>query len=112
MSLFSSPEEHAVNSPDTWLVVKGGVRDSWHLTTTAGVVLEMKTTRRAAEAAREGGFCARLYDVERRWYAGDQVANYRPWAEVKAEQERNAARQAVRLAARPLVVSSDTLVCW
>lgn len=93
MSLFADPAEHTANPPASWQVVKCGT-GCWKLQTTGGTVLDGFTTRKAASAARETGWLVTLYDQEARWYAGEQVANWRAWAVVKAENERNAARQA------------------
>lgn len=99
MSLFSGPEEHAANPPGTWQVVKVA-RECWHLTTAAGVTLGGRyTTRRAAEADKTSGFYVNLYDRDRRWYAGEPVAKLKPYADVVAARERNAAHWAARAAA-------------
>lgn len=97
MSLFSGPQEHAANPPLSWQVVKAGTR-VWDLRTTAGVVLQTFTTRRDAEGARLQGWLVDLYEKERRWYGGEPVANWRPWADVRAEHERTAAKRARRVA--------------
>lgn len=88
--LFSGPEAHAANPPDSWVVVKV-VDRCWHLRTKDGGVLETRTTRRAAEECRTSGFVAELYEKERRWFAGENVHPWRPWAEIEAER---AAREA------------------
>lgn len=94
MSLFSTPEDHAANSPDTWQVVKTTGGRGWRLQTKDGVSLESFTTKRAAELARTEGFFARTYAEEGRWYAGETPAGRRSWAECLAERERIAARRA------------------
>lgn len=99
MSLFGSPEKHAANPPETWVVAKAGNR-VWHLKTADGTVLDSFTTRKAAEAARETGFTADLYAKEKRWYAGENVPPWKPYAQVKEEQERNRQWQAARAANR------------
>jgi hypothetical protein len=81
MALFATPQEHAANPPETWVVVKRGPR-SWALTlngdTTA--VLDRFETKRAAEQARTEGFLVRLYRQEARWYAGEPVPGWRPYS--------------------------------
>jgi hypothetical protein len=91
MSLFSTPEEHAANPPGTWEVHKAGER-SWHLRARTGAVLEYCASKREAERRRTDSSTARLYAQEARWYAGEPVTNWRPWADVKAEREKRAAR--------------------
>lgn len=97
MVMFSSPEEHAANPPSSWLVVKVADR-CWHLTTKDGVVLEYGSRGRgkaATEALKAGGHSFRHYEDERRWYAGETVQNWRPYAEIKAEREaRELAKEA------------------
>lgn len=80
MSLYRGPEEHAANPPETWEVVKGG--RSWSLRDRAGAVLETFTTKREAELGRADGRAANLYERERRWYAGENIAGWKPYAEV------------------------------
>ena len=92
MSLFSGPEEHAANPPASWTVAKAG-RECWQLRTAAGVHLGGRyTTRRAAEADKVSGFYVRLYEQERRWYAGEPVAGWRPYSDIQAERVRREAR--------------------
>jgi hypothetical protein len=97
MSLFTSPEEHAANPPETWRVVKLAQRGAWSLTTANGWPLDRYTTKREALAARDDGFYVRLYRDEARWYAGENVPNWKPWETVKAERERLAAWHRARL---------------
>lgn len=80
MSLFNNPQEHADNPPDTWQVEGAG--RIWRLVTSSGIVLDRFETKRAATAGRKSGFVANLYDLERRWYAGEQVRNWKSYAEV------------------------------
>ena len=89
MTLFSGPEEHAANPPETWEAVKAGER-CWHLRTKDGGTLDYFTTKREALKARDDGFAARLYEQERRWYAGESIPNWRPWVDVRADRERRA----------------------
>lgn len=81
MALFATPQEHAANPPETWAIVKRGPR-SWALTTAVDpdAAIEHFTTKRAAEQARVDGFAARLYRKEARWYAGESVPGWRPYA--------------------------------
>lgn len=90
MSLFEGPEQHAANPPESW-IVKGGGR-YWTLCTKDGTVLESATRKYAAEALRTDSFSRRLYDTEARWYAGEQITGWRPWAELVAEREAAKAR--------------------
>lgn len=93
MSLFGNPERHADNPPETWRVVKVADRN-WQLQTKDGGVLESgRKTRREAEELLTTGFYVDLYDKERRWYAGEPVAQWRPYAEIVAEQAAREARR-------------------
>lgn len=97
MSLFSGPDEHAANPPESWQVVKAGDR-SWHVRTADGATLDRATTRRAADELTRSGHVFTLWHDERRWYAGESVRGWKPWAVCRAEQERTAAAQAARAA--------------
>lgn len=89
MPTFGSPEKHDANPPSTWLVVKKAPR-YWALTDATGeVVLDRFETKKAATAAIDKGWFRNLWDTETRWYAGESIPKWRPWAEVKAEQEAN-----------------------
>jgi hypothetical protein len=108
MSLFPTPEQHAANGPDTWKVEK--VRDGlWAILTRdgdpqlAGDRLETYPTRKSAVEGLTGGWAARLWEKERRWYAGQSIPGWKSWAEVQAERERNEAWQAARKAEREAV---------
>lgn len=101
MSLFSTPEQHAANGPDTWRVEK--VRDGlWAIVTATGDPqlggdrLETYPTRKSAVEGLTDGWAARLWEKERRWYAGESIPGWKSWAEVKAEHERIEARKAER----------------
>ena len=77
MSVFSGPEEHAANPPETWIVVKASERN-WHLRAQTGATLHRGTTKRECEYAREVGFIRNLYDKETRWYAGEPIPGWKP----------------------------------
>lgn len=79
MALFATPAEHAANPPETWKAVKRLER-KWHLTTADGTVLDGFTTRGDALEATLSGPLVRLYEQERRWYAGEPVAGWKPYA--------------------------------
>lgn len=81
MSVYATPEENAANPPDTWTVVKG--YGGWHLTDQHGTVLDRFRTKREAEQARTDGQVARLWDQERRWYAGETIPGWKPYAELR-----------------------------
>lgn len=87
MSLFSGPEEHTANPPETWVVHKAGERN-WQLQTKDGGVLDWgQPTKKRAEALRAEGWYVEMYDKERRWYAGEDIPPWKPWAQCQAEQE-------------------------
>ena len=79
--MFRDPEEHAANPPESWRVVKGADR-LWFVETTGGTVLSHHHTRREALDRTQTGFSVNLWEKERRWYAGEQVAGWRPYAEL------------------------------
>lgn len=89
MSLFSGPEEHAANLPETWVAVRSTHSyQPWRLETKDGGVLQSGlATKRATEALKSEGFYVNLYEKESRWYAGESVAGWRPYADVTAERE-------------------------
>ena len=99
MTLFGSPEAHTANPPATWTVTKLSDR-LWALQTADGGTLDTQPTKTKAEALKSAGFYFDLYGKEARWYAGEQIPKWRPWAEVKAEQERHAAWLAEKSAAK------------
>ena len=90
MSLFSSPEEHAANPPQTWVITKTCDR-LWALKTASGDTIDAYRTKRQAVAAR-AGLWQTFYDREGRWYAGETPTGHRSWADCKAERDRIAAR--------------------
>lgn len=86
MSCFADPLTHAANPPESWSVVKLGERQ-WVLTTASGIgTLGAFKTRRAAYEAKRSGFLFNLYNDETRWYAGESVRNWKPYAQCSAER--------------------------
>lgn len=94
MSLFTDPAEHAANPPQSWRVsrVAVGTRYRWNLSTATGILLDSYPTKTRADEAKQSGFLADLYAREARWYAGEPVAQWKPYAQVKAENDRRAAQ--------------------
>ena len=80
MSLYANPGQHAANPPETWQVTKYGPR-SWRVVDQAGTTLEYFPTRRDALAAISDPrwWVNRLYEQERRWYAGETIPRWRPY---------------------------------
>jgi hypothetical protein len=103
MSLFSTPQTHAENAPETWQTVKVADR-AWEVQTKDGTTLTRMTRKVDADMVRTcpESFMRMAYDKEGRWYAGAQIPGWKSWAECKAERERTAAR-----AARAADVSPD-----
>lgn len=85
MSLFKDPQEHAANPPSSWVVVRQGRR--YALQTASGVTLDTFERAGHASDARTSGHLVTLYDKERRWYAGENVAGWRPYAECFAARK-------------------------
>ena len=82
MSLFSGPEEHAANPPETWEVVKVA-EGRWTLRPAgADYYFETYPTRRAAVEDTQSGPYVRLYRQEADWYAGKPVAGWKPYREL------------------------------
>lgn len=99
MSLFSNPEEHAANPPETWQVVKVGrgfaivTKDVTDADLERGGIsyLEHFERKRDAVAALNGetrSWALTQYEKDARWYAGETLPGQRSWAECKAEKER------------------------
>lgn len=93
MSMFKSPEDHAANPPSTWVVVKTAPR-LWALQSAGGVTLQSYPTKRQAAAAAVASYHVNLWHKHTRWYAGEAVAGWRPYAVVAEEQRRWAERHA------------------
>ena len=87
MSLFTSPQQHAENPPEEWKVRKLAER-AWTIDVPAGPTGWQYKTRREAQEAIVTGFLPDLYEKERRWYAGEKVAMWRPYAEIVAKNDR------------------------
>ncbi|WP_217181594.1 hypothetical protein [Streptomyces sp. AC495_CC817] len=92
MTLYATPEEHAANPPETWTVRKLYER-RWVLVIDPTQPVDYQgsyETKRRAEAERDDpqSWTRRLYDDETRWYAGEQVRGWKPWAEVEARRDR------------------------
>jgi hypothetical protein len=99
MSLHHTPEQHEADPPEAWRVVKVAER-CWHLVSSRGDdwVIATYLTRREAEAAKVDSPWVRLYEKETRWFAGEPVAQWKPYAQVVAERERRAAWLAAKAA--------------
>lgn len=80
MSLFSGPEDHAANPPQSWQVIPYGGR-RWALLA-AGAVLGTFERKSEAERHRLEGFYVNLYEQEARWYGGEPVPGWHPYAEL------------------------------
>lgn len=77
MALFGTPEQHAANPPESWRVEKAG--RVWIVLDAEDTVLCACPTRHEAEDAKVTGFWADLYEKERRWFAGEMVAGWKPY---------------------------------
>lgn len=81
MALHRTPEEHNANPPHTWHVVKV-IDGVWDLRMQSDdATLERFSTKCAAELAKSEGFYVELYEKEGRWFAGESIPNWRPYAE-------------------------------
>lgn len=75
--MFTTPEDHAANPPESWEVVKAAPR-VWRLLI-AGDVAQTFTTRREAEEATQSGRLVETYRKEGRWFAGEQIPGWKPY---------------------------------
>lgn len=76
--LHATPKEHNDNPPSTWIVAKAADR-CWQLRDANGGVLERRPTKKAAEELKITGHLVDLYNKEGRWFAGEQVDNWKPY---------------------------------
>lgn len=76
--LTLNAKDNADNAPSTWRVVRSGRH--YHLTDKAGHVLESFDRKYKAVAARESGFYFDLWNKERRWFAGETIPGWKPYA--------------------------------
>lgn len=85
MSMFSGPEEHAANGPETWQIVRQRA-NMWQLTTGEGTVLQTFQRRYEAREAKDSdqSWWRRQWRTEADWYAGEHVPGWRNWADVLA----------------------------
>lgn len=81
MSLHRTPQEHEADPPSAWAVAKVANR-CWQLRSSFGWTVDTYTSRKAAEADRSGGRWVGLFEREGRWFAGQPVAGWRPYAPV------------------------------
>lgn len=90
MCIFDNPEQHAANPPETWEVVRVTDRH-WDLRPRGAEDASLATypTKRQALLARTEGTWFDLYHREGRWYAGEDIPNWKPYAEVLAERNRH-----------------------
>ena len=79
MSLHATPQDHDADPPASWTVVKAADR-AWRLTSSLGHTIDTFTTRRDAEEERESGRWVNLYAKEGRWFAGEPVTGWKPYA--------------------------------
>jgi len=94
MALFSGPTEHAANPPETWKAVRVGDRN-WQLVTLSGTVINSYASKAQADGSIDLVWRV-IYDREARWYAGEPITGWKPWAAVKAEHASTARRLAER----------------
>lgn len=80
--LYRTPEEHAANPPSTWVAVRVGYK--WRLKDKNGTVIATARRKKDALALRGSGFYVRLYEKEGRWFAGEQVEDWKPWKQCVA----------------------------
>lgn len=105
--MFSGPEEHAANGPDTWAIEKdkaANARNRWAVLDASGRTLDSYATKRDATQSRTDGVLRTAYDDDTRWYAGETLPGRRDHAAIiaeAAEAERTATRAAERVGTTP-----------
>ncbi len=78
MALFSK-EDHHKYPPEIWVVKKHGSK--WGVfTTESDNPINTFTTKIEAIRATTNGLLVDLYEKERRWYAGETVTGWKPYA--------------------------------
>lgn len=83
MALHLTPEDHVADPPSGWIIKKAGRR--WALSSPInGGVFDYFDTKRAAQAAKTAGFLVSLYEKEGRWFAGEPIANWKPYKRTTA----------------------------
>jgi len=75
--LHLTPEDHATDPPEKWAIIKDC--DRWLLMSSLGGTLDSYKRKLDAEAARTSGPYVSLYEKEGRWFAGESVANWKPY---------------------------------
>jgi hypothetical protein len=78
MALHLTIEEHDADPPSRWTVQKSGRR--WQLLSRNGGVVDTFNTKRDAENAKTSGQIFNLYQKEGRWFRGEAVPGWRPYA--------------------------------
>lgn len=94
-TMYATPEEHAANNPDTWVVEKnpdGGTRGKWVIRDLLGGThgyWAYQTKREALAASTEGGDIFAKWTRESQWYQGEGSMPGMPsYADVLAEAEK------------------------
>ena len=79
MALHQTLEEHDADPPSGWTVRKASDR-RWQLVSRNGGTIDTFPTKRAAEHAKTSGFAFTLYQKEGRWFRGESIPGWRPYA--------------------------------
>ncbi|TDB80295.1 hypothetical protein E1091_19295 [Micromonospora fluostatini] len=79
MALHRTPDEHDANPPRTWQVRKVSPH-RWDLCDATGAVLGSYPTKKRAEQDKVTGPYVALYEKEGRWFAGEPVPGWKPYA--------------------------------
>lgn len=86
MAMHLTPEEHDADPPSGWTVKKAGDR-LWQLQSRNGGVIDTFTTKTKAEAGKTSGFAFDLYQKEGRWFRGEHVSGWKPYAACKPSMD-------------------------
>lgn len=97
MSLFATPELHAANPPESWeirRIARGRSVTYCIIIQAGGNPVDTFGTRRDAEStvSNPDSWLRRMYEKERRWYAGESIPGWEPFD--RAAHERHMIRVA------------------
>lgn len=85
MALHLNPAAHDADPPASWTVQKCGRK--WNLLSSKGGVLDTFETKAKAEAGKTSGFIFNLYEKEGRWFKGENIPTWKPYAACKANMD-------------------------
>lgn len=115
--LFASPEEHAVNTPESWIVEKtDNRREPWGLfTADKEILLGNFSTKKSANQSKIDGEMHQVWMNEKLWYAGEEIPNAHGYLKTSwfdmLERER-VKREAKRRQVERMGIPEETFERW